>query len=62
MIIGIIVRDTVHMIISNAHTVTDDIMTSFLPDDAQGEIPVGFAIVGHIGTALPICMGWHKLT
>lgn len=27
----------------------DDIMTSLLPDDAQGEIPVGFAIVGHIG-------------
>ena len=24
-------------------------MTSILPDDAQGEIPVGFAIVGHIG-------------
>ncbi|RKF55341.1 tRNA -methyltransferase [Erysiphe neolycopersici] len=25
-----------------------DIMTSILPEDAQGEIPVGFAIVGHI--------------
>ncbi|PQE24150.1 putative MET-10 protein [Rutstroemia sp. NJR-2017a BVV2] len=24
-----------------------DIMTSILPEDAQGEIPVGFAIVGH---------------
>jgi hypothetical protein len=28
---------------------TDDVMTSLLPEDAQGEIPVGFAIVGHIG-------------
>ncbi|KAJ5038854.1 uncharacterized protein L3040_006533 [Drepanopeziza brunnea f. sp. 'multigermtubi'] len=25
-----------------------DVMTSLLPEDAQGEIPVGFAIVGHI--------------
>lgn len=25
-----------------------DIMTAVLPEDAQGEIPVGFAIVGHI--------------
>jgi tRNA (guanine37-N1)-methyltransferase len=24
-------------------------MTSFLPEDAQEEIPVGFAIVGHVG-------------
>ena len=24
-------------------------MSSFLPEDAQGEIPVGFAIVGHVG-------------
>jgi hypothetical protein len=24
-------------------------MTSLLPDDAQDEIPVGFAIVGHVG-------------
>ena len=28
----------------------DDIMVSLLPEDAQQEIPVGFAIVGHIGT------------
>lgn len=28
-----------------------DIMTSILPEDAQGEIPVGFSIVGHIGMA-----------
>jgi tRNA (guanine37-N1)-methyltransferase len=28
---------------------TDDIMTSLLPEDAQDEIPVGFAIVGHVG-------------
>lgn len=28
---------------------TVEIMTSILPEDAQGEIPVGFAIVGHIG-------------
>ncbi|KAI9048130.1 hypothetical protein LZ554_007925 [Drepanopeziza brunnea f. sp. 'monogermtubi'] len=25
-----------------------DVMTSLLPEDAQGEIPVGFAIVGHV--------------
>ncbi|KAH7370623.1 guanine-N(1)--methyltransferase-like protein [Rhexocercosporidium sp. MPI-PUGE-AT-0058] len=25
-----------------------DVMTSILPEDAQGEIPVGFAIVGHV--------------
>jgi hypothetical protein len=24
-------------------------MTSLLPEDAQDEIPVGFAIVGHVG-------------
>jgi hypothetical protein len=24
-------------------------MTSLLPEDAQEEIPVGFAIVGHVG-------------
>jgi len=33
----------------DAYNILDDIMTSILPDDAQGEIPVGFAIVGHIG-------------
>jgi hypothetical protein len=25
-------------------------MTSILPEEAQEEIPVGFAIVGHVGT------------
>lgn len=29
--------------------VVDDIMTALLPEDAQEEIPVGFAIVGHVG-------------
>ena len=28
---------------------SDDIMTALLPEDAQEEIPVGFAIVGHVG-------------
>lgn len=27
-----------------------DVMSSVLPEDALGEIPVGFAIVGHVGT------------
>lgn len=26
-------------------------MQSILPEDAQGEIPVGFAIVGHVGAS-----------
>lgn len=29
--------------------ILDDVMTSLLPEDAQDEIPVGFAIVGHVG-------------
>lgn len=33
--------------------VIDDIMTSLLPEDAQQEIPVGFAIVGHVGESTP---------
>lgn len=40
---------TVDMGIKLADSI-DDIMTSILPEDAQGEIPVGFAIVGHVGT------------
>lgn len=31
---------------------TVDVMKSILPEDAQGEIPVGFAIVGHVGNTL----------
>ncbi|TQS37372.1 hypothetical protein Golomagni_02158 [Golovinomyces magnicellulatus] len=31
-----------------SHSKLVDIMTAVLPEDAQGEIPVGFAIVGHI--------------
>lgn len=54
MIIGhIVCFPTVH---SQVHFLIycslDDIMTSLLPDDAQGEIPVGFAIVGHIGISI----------
>lgn len=29
--------------------ISDDIITSVLPEDAQEEIPVGFTIVGHVG-------------
>lgn len=34
---------------------SDDIITSVLPEDAQEEIPVGFAIVGHVGMYSPRC-------
>lgn len=27
-------------------------MTSILPEEDQGEIPVGFSIVGHVGTSV----------
>ena len=30
----------------------DDIMSSILPKDKQEEIPVGFSIVGHVGTSV----------
>lgn len=42
-------------ILFDAYNIPDDIMTSILPDDAQGEIPVGFAIVGHIGKKNNFC-------
>jgi hypothetical protein len=36
---------------AESHVLTDivDIMTSILPEEAHEEIPVGFAVVGHIG-------------
>lgn len=29
---------------------TDDVIESLLPEDALGEIPTGYSIVGHVGT------------
>jgi hypothetical protein len=49
MLIGHIVSVIQQTQFCNDSNSTDDIMTSLLPDDAQGEIPVGFAVVGHIG-------------
>lgn len=50
MIIGNIVRMWNSPNIEVRLTKPVDVMTSLLPEDAQTEIPVGFAIVGHIGT------------
>jgi tRNA (guanine37-N1)-methyltransferase len=36
-------------------------MKSILPEDSQGEIPVGFAIVGHVGTLCPALSHFHLL-
>ena len=33
-------------------TFTDEIMTALIPEDAQEEIPSGFAIVGHVGKSI----------
>lgn len=33
----------------------DDIMTAILPEDEQGEVPTGFAIVGHVGGRIGSC-------
>lgn len=37
----------------------DDVLSALLPEDAHGEIPVGFAIVGHIGIRYPMLLAGH---